>query len=77
MKYYVIKANITEKGNEDKEIKSFDTYDSALKFYHLLFSNNISAEKKVCAMLTDDNLNVVMSEVWVQPEPEAEETTEE
>ena len=73
MKYYVTKANITTKGSEDSELKSFDTYDSALKHYHLIFSNGISANKKVSAQLTDENLNVVKKDVWVLAEPEPEE----
>jgi hypothetical protein len=46
-----------------------------LKFYHLCFANNIRQEKKVSTMLTDENLNVVMKEVWQEaeePEPEEE-----
>ena len=73
MKYYVTKANITTKGSEDSEIKSFDNYDSALKFYHTIFHNGILANKKVSAMLTDENLNVVKQEVWLAAEPEPEE----
>ena len=72
MKYYVTKANITTAGSEDSEIKSFDNYDSALKFYHTIFHNGILANKKVSAQLTDENLKVVMKEVWVAPEEETE-----
>ena len=73
MKFYVTKANTTEKGNPDEELKSFDNYDSALKYYHLVFSNGINANKKVSAILTDENLNVIKSEVWIMAEEEPEE----
>lgn len=73
MTYYVTKANITTAGKDDTDFKSFDSYDAALKFYHLIFSNGISANKKVKAMLTDENLNVIKKEVWLAAEPEPEE----
>lgn len=73
MKYYVTKLNTTNQGTADDDLKEFDTYDSALKFYHLIFSNGISANKKVSAQLTDENLNVVKKDVWVLAEPEPEE----
>lgn len=73
MKYYVTRANITNAGTEEKDIKSYETYDSALKYYHFIFSNGILANKKVSAMLTDENLNVVKQEIWLAAEPEPEE----
>lgn len=77
MKYFVVRADITKAGTEANEVKSFNDYDEALKFYHLTFANNINQEQKVSSMLTDENLNVIMKEVWVaQEEPETEETEE-
>lgn len=75
MKYYVVRADITQKGTAQNEVKEFDSYDGALKFYHLTFANNINQEQKISSMLTDENLNVVMKEVWIkatEPEPEEE-----
>ena len=71
MKYYVVRADITAKGSEEKEVKSFEDYDSALKFYHLCFSNNINQEKKVCTMLTDEDLNPIKQESWEEKDENA------
>lgn len=77
MKYYVVRADITKQGSAQNEVKEYESYDEALKFYHLCFANNISQEKKVSTMLTDENLNVVMKEVWQEAEePEPEESEE-
>lgn len=77
-KFHVIRADITAKGSENKDIKSFDNYDNALKFYYECFHNNINVENKVCTMLTDENLNQIKKEVWIAPQETApEEITEE
>lgn len=73
MKYFVVRADITKAGTEANEVKDFDSYDEALKFYHLTFANNINQEHKVSSMLIDENLNVVKKDVWVLAEPEPEE----
>ena len=72
MKYYVIQLNITAKGSEDRDTKVFDTLDSALKHYHLIFSNGISAVQTVRAMLVDENLNLLRQDLWVAPEEATE-----
>ena len=71
MKYYTIEV-VTKNGETAQAIFERAGIDTAKKEFHntLAYNINLDGVEMVSVAVADENLNVLMSEVWRAPESE-------
>lgn len=75
MKYYTIEV-VTRNGETSQAIFERENIDVAKKEYHNTLAYNINLEgvEKVSVAVVNEELTVLMKEVWEMPEPAPEPT---
>ena len=71
MKYYTVEI-VTKNGTTSQGIFERADIDTAKKEFHntLAYNINLDGVEMVSVAVADENLKVLMSEVWRAPEPE-------
>jgi hypothetical protein len=78
-RYYLVDVTITSSGAEQRNLTPYDSLETALRKFHQAFGNIGAGPLKVSAIILDNNLHPIKSEIWekeVEPEPEEEPVTD-
>ena len=65
-RYYLLVVKITSQDTEDRSLTPYDVKETAIRKFHEAFNTIGGGSKKISAILLDDNLGIVKSEVWEQ-----------